>query len=122
MLTTFCALLVTGIAIFIYDINSFRDARESDMTTLIELLAYSTTPALQFRDQEIARENLRLLQVRPTVSAAAIYDAEGKVFASYFRMNETPDLPALPATEGVSAGNGNMLMYKRVVANGELLG
>lgn len=122
MLTTFCALLVTGIAIFIYDINSFRDARESDMTTLIELLAYSTAPALQFRDEEIARENLRLLQVRPTVSAAAIYDADNKIFATYFRKDENPDLPPLPAAETVSIENGNMLMYKRITFSGELLG
>jgi signal transduction histidine kinase/CheY-like chemotaxis protein len=121
-LTTFCALLVSGIAIFIYDINSFRDARESDMTTLIELLAYSTTPALQFRDEEIARENLRLLQVRPTVSIAAIYDAEGKVFASYFRMDEEPELPSMPAAEGVSVEGGHMLMYKRILFNEEMLG
>jgi two-component system, sensor histidine kinase len=122
MLTTFFALLVSGVTLFVYDMNSFRETRESDMTTLIELLAYSTTPALQFRDQEIARENLRLLQVRPTVSAAAIYDADGKVFANYFRMNEKPDLPKLPVADGVSTQDGNMLMFKRMVVNDELLG
>jgi signal transduction histidine kinase/ActR/RegA family two-component response regulator len=122
MLTTFCALLVSGVAMFVYDISSFRDARESDMTTLIELLAYSTTPALQFRDEEIARENLRLLQVRPTVSAAAIYDAENKVFVSYFRKDEEPKLPMFPAIEGVSVEGGDMLMYKRIIFNDELLG
>lgn len=120
--TTSCALLVSGGLIFVYDISTFRTQRISDMSTQLELLAFSTAPALQFKDTAVAQENLDLLQIRPTVGAAAIYDADGVLFASYVRAGETLPSPESVASEGMIIGNTSMEIFTPITLNNEVLG
>lgn len=122
LLTTFCALIVAGAAILALDINGFRSQRIGDMSTQIELLALASAPALQFEDHAVANQNLALLSIRPTVSEAAIYDARGGLFASYRRTDNDSALPALPEREGVTIIGDEMVIFRRIVQDGEILG
>lgn len=122
MLTTFCALFVAGGIILIYDINTYRAASINDMDTQIELLAFSTAPALQFSDENVAGQNLNLLRTRPLIRAAAIYNARGNLFASYIRENEDVVFPVLPGDEGVTIENSSLIIFRRIIENDEILG
>ena len=122
LLTTFCALFVAGGIILFYDINTYRAASINDMNTQIELLAFSTAPALQFSDENVARQNLNLLRTRPLISAAAIYNSRGNLFASYVRENEDFAFPVLPGDEGVRIENSGLIIFRRIIENDEILG
>src|SRR5690606_3020308 len=122
LLATFSALAVAGAAILYYDIRAFRAARINDLATQLELLAFSAAPALQFDDPQAARQNVDLLQARPQVRAAAIYDARGALFAAYQRPDAREALPDLPGAEGARVEGSAITMFKRIVERGEILG
>lgn len=122
LLTTFCALFVAGGIILYYDINAYRASRETDARTQVELLAFSTAPALQFGDTQAAQENLNLFQVRTTVRAAAIYTSRGDFFAGYVRAGTEHGFPDLPGEEGITIDGSTITAYKRIIENGDILG
>jgi hypothetical protein len=102
LVTSLAALLVTGVAMLIYDLRSYHTAQINDLTTQAELIGRASAAALQFDDRKFAADNLNLLKVRPKIRAAAIYNAKGGLFASYLRQGaQSEDLPALPDSEGV---------------------
>jgi signal transduction histidine kinase len=122
LVTTFCALAVASVIILIYDIRDYRDTRINDMRTQIQLLAYATVPALQFEDASVADANLALLRLRPSVQAAAIYNARGQLFASYGRADLEPQFPALPEADSIRTDDTGMAIFSRIIEDGEILG
>lgn len=121
--TTTAALLVAGAAMVIYDLRTYQQSRISDLGTQAEILGRASAPALAFNDPKSAREYLGLLRVRPEIANAAIYNAKGKVIASYQRAGESPEnLPALPEFEGARVAGNTIAFYKRIIENNEILG
>ena len=107
LLTSIVALLVSGGSLFIYDTHTYRDGVAADLAMQAELLGYSTTAALQFEDREVARQNLAFLRARPTIRVAAIYEADGSLFASYAR-------PGVGPVPTVAPGGGTRVDGQRV--------
>jgi PAS domain S-box-containing protein len=123
VLTSVAALLVNGVALLFYDLRSYRDAGATDMVTQADLIGRATTAALQFDDPEFAANNLALLRMRPSVRAAAIYNSRGAVFARYVRSDAAEDvLPRLPEADRVAVAGDRMTVFRRVVADNEILG
>jgi signal transduction histidine kinase len=120
--TTLTALLVAGIAVVAYDLRAYRFNTIADIETQTELLAGSTAAALNFDDAETANEGLGVLRFRPRVGAAAVYNARGKLFATYVREGTAPDFPELPGDEGVQIDGDQIYAFRRVVEQGEILG
>jgi len=88
--TTMTALLVTALAMLVYETRSYRTAIVDDLTTQADILARASGPALLFDDPAAARENLALLRARPQILAATIESADGRPFAEY----RAPDVSA----------------------------
>jgi PAS domain S-box-containing protein len=122
ILTTLVALLVSSAAIVWYDLNEYRESYIRDLSTQTELLGAATAAALDFNDAEVAEEGLSVLRFRPRVIAAAVYDARGKLFASYVREGASPVFPELPREDGVYVEETEILAFKRVIGNGTILG
>ncbi|CAN5547675.1 hypothetical protein BH11PSE7_BH11PSE7_29930 [soil metagenome] len=124
MATTFVALLLTGAAMMIYDLRTYHQSWVNDMVSQADLVGRASAPALAFDDEKVARENLSLLKGRPRIAAAAIYNAKGKLFASYTRDGDaTVQLPQLPGTAGYTVTGNQIQLFKRIEANNkELLG
>jgi signal transduction histidine kinase len=120
--TTLAALVVTGIALVIYDLQDYRDAGLNDLVTQADILGRATAPALAFEDPRAANENLQLLRVKPKISSAAIYNAKGKLFASYTRRDLDIPLPRLPESDGSRIEGADFVLFKRIVDNNEILG
>lgn len=120
--TTLAALVVTGIALVIYDLRGYREAVVDDLVTQAEILGRASAPALAFEDPKAANENLQLLKAKPGISSAAIYNAKGKLFASYTRRDLDVDLPRLPESEGTRIEGQDFVLFKRIVENNEILG
>lgn len=120
---TASALLVAGTAMVIYDLRAYQQSWINDLNTQAEILGRSSAPALAFNDPKSAREYLALLKARSEIAAAAIYNAKGKLFASYIRAGG-PDtgIPALPEFEGARVLGNAIVLNKRIVENNEILG
>ncbi|HEU4842707.1 MAG TPA: ATP-binding protein [Burkholderiaceae bacterium] len=123
LLTTLVALLVSVGTIIGYDLRAYHRNILTDMSTQSELIGHMTSAALAFDDQRLAKENLGLLRLRPKVNAGALYNARGQLFASYVAPGQEGDFPRAAASEdSVRFEHGKLILFKRIVDNGELLG
>jgi signal transduction histidine kinase/ActR/RegA family two-component response regulator len=121
--TTCAALLLSAVALMLYEVGTYRDAWIRDLTTQADLIARSTAPALAFDDRKAASENLALLKLRPQIEAAAVYQADGSLFASYRSAQaEDAPLPAQPEADGARFDRRHVALYQQVSQDGELLG
>jgi signal transduction histidine kinase len=121
LLSTVAAVLVAIAAMVLYDLRLYHTGWIADVSTQAELLGRTSAPALAFDDARAARENLELLRYRGEVRAAAIYDAKGRLFASYAPADAT-QFPSLPEGDGVRVEGDNLVLFKRIVGESEILG
>lgn len=94
------AVLLASTAFVTNDVRMIRSSMITQMSTLAQVLGSNSTAALNFEDQETATELLTSLEGQPAVEFACIYDAKGKVFASYHRKTSKFQTPAAPAPAG----------------------
>jgi PAS domain S-box-containing protein len=117
------ALIVAGVALVTYDLRGYRESSVADVTTQADILGRASAPALAFDDPKAARENLLNLKAKPTIAAAAIYSARGKLFAAYTRDDGAREsFPGIPESDGSRVDGSELVLYKRIVENNEILG
>ena len=122
LLTTLVALGVALGSMVAIDLGSSRQLWIDDVTTQADLLGQSSATALAFDDPKVATENLALLHYRPQVRAAAVYDAKGALFATYLAHGEQAHFPARPQADAVLVDGNGLVLFKRIVDKGDLLG
>jgi signal transduction histidine kinase/ActR/RegA family two-component response regulator len=122
MLTTLSALAVALAAMVAYNLRAYHQAGIDDLSTQAELLGHTIAPALAFNDTRMAGDTLNLLRLRPQVRAAAVYGPTGKLFANYAATAGESDYPKLPGADGVSMQSRELVVYKRIVVDNEVLG
>jgi PAS domain S-box-containing protein len=122
MLTTAIALAVTGIAMLTHELTVYRSTWATDLSNEAGILALSTAPALAFDDRIVAQRNVAALRARPRVKAAAIYGADGRLYASFVRDGEPPPPPLLPLLSGIRASGEQIEITQPVKRSGETLG
>ena len=120
--TAFAVLVLSGIALVIYDLRDYRESGLADLATQAEIVGRASAPALAFEDPKTANEYLQLLRAKPNVAAAAIYNARGRIFASYTRRDLDIALPRLPEADGSRIEGRSLVTFKRIVDNNEILG
>ena len=120
--TTMVALVVALGAMIAYDVRAYDHGWTSDVTAQAELIGRTTAPALEFGDVKMATENLALLRFQPKILAAAIYGARGEMFATYSGPGAAAAFPRLPEGDSASVRSGDLVVYRRIVANGQILG
>ncbi|RNF86124.1 sensor histidine kinase [Montanilutibacter psychrotolerans] len=122
LLTTLTALIVALVAMVVYDLRAYHRSWTADVTTQAELLGRMSASAIAFDDAQVAKENLELLRLRPHMQAAAIYTARGAMFASYTRAGDARSFPKLPEADGMRIEGQELVLYKRIVNDKEILG
>src|SRR5213592_1602903 len=85
LMTTAIALASAGAALMYTDLRDNRAAWAEDLRTEAAILALGVTPALSFNDLGLAQRSLNALQARESIHAAALYSADGSLFAQYVR-------------------------------------
>ena len=83
MLTSTTVLLLTGAVMIVYDVVSYRDALVSTLITRAQILAANSTAALAFENPDDARRTLRALRADPRMELGALYDRQGRLFATH---------------------------------------
>jgi signal transduction histidine kinase/CheY-like chemotaxis protein len=122
MLTTLVALLVSTGTLLTYEIDNYRAFTATDLVTQADLLARTAAPSLAFRDPEAATDTLASLERRPGILAAAIYSANGELFATYGGADPAP-FPPVSGSPGEPQFDGNNVsLFRPIVENGALLG
>jgi two-component system, sensor histidine kinase len=121
--TTFMALLISGVAMLLYDVHAYRNDALRDLVTQADILGRSSAPALQFNDPATAGGNLRLLRVRPNIVEAAIYTSDGKLFAGYGGGKDGANrFPPAPKAEGYRIEGNTITISHRIIENREVIG
>ncbi len=121
--TTAIALLVAGAALLVIDLRNSRAIWADDLGTEAAILALALQPALSFQDVEGAQRNLNALQAHASIRAAALYDADGALFARYARSTEAPVSDrGLALSPGAHIAGGRVEWVNRIVQGSETLG
>ena len=96
-------LLVAGIAIALIAERSYDRQKSREVEVQGGILASTVSAALSFNDQKAAQEYVGALAANPEILSAAVYDSDGKLFASFSRSSDRPPPPYLPPQGTVTA-------------------
>ncbi len=111
-------LLLTSAAFVTYEIVTFRQAIRSQLATRSRILAANSTAALAFANEADATEILGALKYDPHMVAAALYDRNGRVLATYPVTAGADLVPATPQADGYRFEGGRLVGFTPV-AQGE---
>jgi signal transduction histidine kinase/CheY-like chemotaxis protein len=123
--TTLAALVAASVAMLLVDLRAFQRYWTDDLMTQADIMARVTAPALAFNDEETARQNLAVLRVRPQILAAAIYTSNGTRFAGYVApgtAGSATQLPPRPQASGYRIEGSEIVVFRNIVENGDMVG
>jgi signal transduction histidine kinase len=115
MLISSAVVLLTCGAFVVNELLTFEDRAFQNMKTLGEVLAANSTAALAFDNDADATEVLSALKSRPQIVAAAIYDRDGRLFATYPATASKKSFKAAPESDGFRDENSLLIEYLPVV-------
>ncbi|OGU43904.1 MAG: hypothetical protein A2000_01790 [Ignavibacteria bacterium GWB2_36_8] len=108
---------------FTYEYVTFKKILIDDLSTKADLIAENSNAALTFRDYTDATRILNSLVSQPHITAAAIYDKNKTIFASYTREGQEEVFPAKPLSSDTSLFNDDaIVVYKAIILSGEQIG
>jgi hypothetical protein len=121
IMATTCGALLMACGVFLgFDIYNFRWSKAHDLETLAEILAANGSAAMSLSE---AHEMLQSLHVTDEVIAAAVYQRDGNLFATYLR-NDAPSSFAFPPPE--SAGSrferDRFVVFRAIEIDGNRIG
>jgi len=115
------AVLTCG-AFFASEFFVFRKSTVAQLSTLGQIIAANSTAALAFDNPRDARDILAALRAEAHVRHAALYDAQGRLFARYPAAAADRDLPAAPAADGYRLTRADLDGFQPVIQDGKRLG
>jgi len=114
-------LVVTTSAFCGYELLTFRQSNIQQLETLSQAIASNSTASLAFENAEDAANVLTAFRADPHITAAALYDAEGRIFATYPQGLAASQFPTRPG-QGYSFGRLELIGYQPVVEGSRQLG
>jgi PAS domain S-box-containing protein len=117
------ALLLSAASLLLVEARkAWRDA-QADLAAQAEVVGLASEAALAFGDRKVGEQTLRVLQAQPGVTAAALYDKQGQLFAWFLAGDgEVADLPARAPPVGLRFGWTLATVVRPVVSNREAIG
>ncbi|MBK6741903.1 MAG: response regulator [Hydrogenophilales bacterium] len=117
LVTSMAALLVEGLGFIAYERVRVKEEMIRDLSSLARIIADRNTAALTFNDDAVAKETLAALKAKRAVTAASIYDAEGRIFARYDSGDESPyAFPSRASAKSQAAIDGTYLHLTEPIA------
>jgi PAS domain S-box-containing protein len=123
MLTSCGALLLAVGGFTVNDLLTFRGQLMSQMRSKAELIAQSSTAALDFGDLKPVDEIITALRKDPHMVAAIWYNASGEVFAAYVRADEATQFrpPVLDQTTD-RFRDDSVEVFRKIVSDNRQVG
>lgn len=110
MTCSIVALLTTAVALGAYEWLSYRRTLYVHLETMSTIAARNSTAALAFANPADGHRVLAALENEPAITAAALYDSAGRMFASFRRDVGAPDLPAAAPPDGIRTSGAELLI------------
>jgi signal transduction histidine kinase len=111
-------LLLTSAAFVSYQVVTFRQAMRTNLATRSRILAANSTAALAFANEADATEILGALKFDPHMVAAALYDQDGRVLATYPAAASADLIPVAPQPDGYRFEGGRLVAFTPVAQGG----
>lgn len=122
MIASCFAMLVTSATFVAYQYLSFKDWLAEDLTSDAAVMAHNSMGALAFNDPLDGQDALEAIQGVSSMTGAALYDKNGRLFASWQKANE-PVLPVpAPNWTGIREIRGQMLIAEKIYKKEQFLG
>jgi two-component system, sensor histidine kinase len=123
MITVIAALLLACVSLIIDDQIKDRARMGQDLGVLADIFSANSTAALSFNDPSAAKELLATLRAKQHITAAFLYSAEGKLFASYHREPNLKNTaaPSLRA-DGSLFDSQHLMVFKSILNDGQKIG
>jgi two-component system, sensor histidine kinase and response regulator len=110
-------------AILIYQYFTLRDSLRRDLSVLAEITGDNSTAALSFADRRAAEELLSGLRAKRSIAMAAVYTADGSVFAAYRRDPGPGAVPSFRMDQNRSSFESRRLrVFQRIFLKRQLIG
>ena len=89
MSTAVSALILAGAMFFALQVSSFKSDLINEMSSVASLIGANTQAALEFDDPKAAQQILSSLKEDKRIISAVLYNAKGKVFATFNNSSAT---------------------------------
>ena len=122
MVTAVTGLLVMVAAFMSYDLATFRRDMAKRLTTQGHIVVANLDVAMAFHNEKDAENVLKSISVEPHIVAAALYDAQGRLFIKYPNQISLSELPLAPGKDGTQFGNNRLTLFQPIFHDGERLG
>ena len=122
MLTSTIVLLLAGAVFVGHDVVSSRRLLVETIVTRANILGANSTAALAFRNPEDASQILDALKADRRMVAAALYDEEGRLFATYPRGASAARVPREPGPTGHRFERSAIVVSEPVLVDGRRIG
>jgi signal transduction histidine kinase/ActR/RegA family two-component response regulator len=121
-LSSGAVLAVTTIAFCAYEFMTFRQTSVQQLQTLSQAIASNSTAALAFDNADDASTVLAAFKADPHIVAAALYDAHGKLFATYPRGLPAARFPSRAGATGYAFSRAELSGFQPVAEGSSRLG
>jgi len=123
MVVGLTATLLGSGSLLIDDQIQGRDAMRHDVEVLADIFSANSTAALAFNDPSAAKELLATLEAKQHITAAFLYSASGKPFASYHRGAGIAGATAPPLlADGSRFDSQSLTVSKSILSGGQKIG
>ncbi len=120
---SFLTLVLIGIVFVSIEYNKAKGELRSNLSIMARVIAGQSTAAVIFSDNSSAEEILSGLKVEPTITAAAIFSADKRLFAKYESGIERQyDFENFKQQSETSFVNNKLLIYEPIVMNEDVVG
>ena len=118
LVTSGAVLGVTCAAFIIYQYGAYRAAARHTVQTLGQVIASNSTAAVAFDNASDETEVLAAVHAEPRITLAAVYDAEGTLFARYPADAPVKVFPPHPKRDGLRFDAGLLIYYLPIRQSG----
>jgi len=122
LLASVIVLFVTAGAFVIYEAIDFRAQLVRNLSTLAAVIADNSVAPLAFDNKAIAEEILAALRAQSDIEAAAVYDDDGNIFATYPPALPASLLPSAVAGKGHQFRDGALVLFVPVLQEQKPIG
>jgi PAS domain S-box-containing protein len=116
------ALFIAATALLLVEARKEWQNARSELTTQADIVGLASEAALAFGDRRVGEQNLRVLQAQPDVTAAALYDNNGRLFASFRSTESEAAVPAQVPPRGMQFDWSMASVVRPVLSNREVIG
>jgi PAS domain S-box-containing protein len=115
LLVAAASLLLSAGAFLTYDLRGFRAELQDEVRTLSKVLARNSSAALVFENEKDAVNILSALAEEPHMTTAALYRADGRLFAHYPPNTPPANVPKFPGPIGSRFEQGHLIVFDPVM-------